>query len=258
MTTDQDRLARSALNEWRDGRNMVRNCTEKWNGKWSDTFSFYHHWQPPKWICLQDHLLAFFFASSRLLPVRSIVFFAVCLSHSSTRRGHHPLPAAKYYGFLGCCGGKTAKFMVPIKNQNICSTTSSVRFSWIKFGLHIRQRSWQQHQHTLIIFISPSPAAAMIYVHFIETHIFNSDQSTTPSFSTWKAALTLASHPKSDQKSVSNFLFLQTDTEGTTIVNRLWCTMCHVLMKAIFHLVERRLIALFTEKRRSDHVAGGQ
>lgn len=103
--------------------------------------------------------LAFFL---RLLPVhrflRSPVVCWHVLSSSSTR---HRSPPTRWRLW---CGGKTTKFMVPIKNQNICSTTSSVRFSWIKFGL--RQRSWQ-HQHS--DYISPSPAA-MIYVHFIEKH----------------------------------------------------------------------------------------
>lgn len=119
---------------------------------------------PPKWICLQDHLSP---SSLRLLPVhrflRSPVVCWHVLTFSSTR---HRSPPTRWR--RGCGGGKTAKFMVPIKNQNICSTTSSVRFSWIKFGL--RQRSWQ-HQHS--DYISPSPAA-MIYVHFIEKHTIHS------------------------------------------------------------------------------------
>lgn len=89
---------------------------EKLDLKMERTFSFCHHWHPhsesTKWISLQE-------SSAFLLSLPALL----SLSHNPS------LAVLKIIFWI--CGG-APEFMVQIKNQNICSTTSSV--SWQRSG----------------------------------------------------------------------------------------------------------------------------
>lgn len=150
---------------------------------------------------------------------------------------------------------------MPIKYQNICSTTSSVRFSSAKETMKkkkkLRRRRWRwraERSRSGYYFTFAKPDDLCPFHRDADDP---SSGSPSPRIRLGRLFL----FRRRDGRSVTNpkvdrvrAFFVATDRppapDGRTIVNRLWW-MCHVLMKAIFHLVERRLIALFTEERRS-------